>query len=67
MKLYLRDLFWLVLVAAVAIGWWADRSRQQKKFERVSEHVRYFAERNQLSICEVELGKELGILPLSKK
>jgi hypothetical protein len=27
MKLNLRDLFWLILVAAVATMWWMDRSR----------------------------------------
>jgi len=26
-KLNLRDLFWLVLVVALALGWWLDRSR----------------------------------------
>lgn len=27
MKLHLRDLFWLVLVCALMLGWWIDRSR----------------------------------------
>jgi len=27
MKLRLRDLFWLILVAAVGTMWWIDRSR----------------------------------------
>lgn len=27
----LRDLFWLVLVCALAVGWWADRSRLGRK------------------------------------
>jgi hypothetical protein len=27
MKLNLRDLFWLILVAAVATMWWMDRTR----------------------------------------
>jgi hypothetical protein len=26
-KLSLRDLFWLVLVCALALGWWLDRER----------------------------------------
>ena len=30
-KLALLDLFWLVLVAAVALGWWADRNRMARR------------------------------------
>jgi hypothetical protein len=32
LKLSLRDLFWLVLVCALAVGWWADRSRLRHEF-----------------------------------
>jgi hypothetical protein len=28
-KLHLRDLFWLVLVCALAVGWWVNRTRWQ--------------------------------------
>jgi len=34
MKLSLRDLFWLVLVCALSVGWWVERQRglaEQKK------------------------------------
>jgi hypothetical protein len=40
----MRDLLWLVLVAAVAVAWWVDRSWQAKKIKSlendlfVSEH-----------------------------
>ncbi|WP_254509375.1 hypothetical protein [Anatilimnocola floriformis] len=27
MKFTLRDLFWLVLVCAVTLGWWIDRAQ----------------------------------------
>jgi hypothetical protein len=27
MKFTLRDLFWLVLVCALAVGWWVDHAR----------------------------------------
>lgn len=30
-KLTIRDLFWLMLLAAVAIGWWLERSRALKQ------------------------------------
>lgn len=43
MKFNLRDLFWLVLIAAMAIGWWLDRQyvardgdrRERDALERV--------------------------------
>ena len=28
-QLSLRDLFWLVLVCALAVGWWAERARSR--------------------------------------
>lgn len=39
-KLYLRDLFWLVLVAAMAVGWWADRIRQKATFDAEIQRVK---------------------------
>jgi len=35
MKLTLRDLFWLVLVAALVLAWWLDRSRLSSEVERL--------------------------------
>ena len=32
-KLILRDFFWLILVAAVAVMWWMDRSELAKQLE----------------------------------
>jgi len=29
-QLTLRDLFWLVLVCALAVGWWVERQRAEK-------------------------------------
>jgi hypothetical protein len=29
-KLHLRDLFWLVLVCALAVGWWRERSHNRE-------------------------------------
>jgi hypothetical protein len=34
MKFTIRDLFWLVLVCALAVGWWVDR----RNF-RYTEHI----------------------------
>lgn len=28
----LRDLFWLVLVVALGLGWWLDRREQRKRW-----------------------------------
>lgn len=33
MKLNLRDLFWLTLVAALATGWWIDHARLTETIE----------------------------------
>jgi hypothetical protein len=33
-KLTLRDLFWLVLVCTMGLGWWLDRSHQAALAER---------------------------------
>ena len=30
-KFSLRDIFWMVLVAALALGWWTDRQAQSQK------------------------------------
>jgi hypothetical protein len=36
MKLGLRDLFWLLLVVAMAMGWWCDvYQRDLRSFERI--------------------------------
>ena len=35
MKLTLRDLFWLILIAAVACAWWLDHRRQAAEIERL--------------------------------
>lgn len=31
MKLSLRDLFWLMLVVALGLGWWLDRVQLRRK------------------------------------
>ena len=33
LKLTLRDLFWLVLVAACLCGWWVERSRLRAEID----------------------------------
>jgi hypothetical protein len=33
----LRDVFWLTLVVAVAMGWWADRKRLDGTIEKMEE------------------------------
>lgn len=32
----LRDLFWLVLVVGMALGWWVDRWQYERHFKQVS-------------------------------
>jgi hypothetical protein len=36
-KLTLRDLFWLVLVAAILCAWWLDHRRQATAIERLKD------------------------------
>jgi hypothetical protein len=31
-RLHLRDLFWLVLVAAMAVAWWLERKRSNEAY-----------------------------------
>ena len=38
-KLHLRDLFWLVLVAAILCGWWSSRSQSLTEIERLRSRV----------------------------
>lgn len=35
-QLSLRDLFWLLLVAGIALGWWMDRQRKEARHERLA-------------------------------
>jgi len=39
MKLTLRDLFWLVLVAALACAWWLDRARLASQIEDLERTI----------------------------
>mgnify|MGYP001049340994 CR=1 FL=1 len=34
-QLHLRDLFWLVLVSALAVGWWVERTRLLAEIDRL--------------------------------
>ena len=46
MKLTLRDLFLLTLIAAIVLGWWVDRSRLEASRNRAEidvEHERILA------------------------
>lgn len=39
MKLTLRDLFWLVLVCGMGLGWWVNRSSQNHKWQKLREAI----------------------------
>lgn len=43
-KFSLRDLFWLTLVFALAVGWWADRGQldewHRRRFDGLSRQVK---------------------------
>jgi hypothetical protein len=36
-KLNLRDLFWLVVVVAMGVGWWIDSSRKSSRCKQLQD------------------------------
>jgi hypothetical protein len=38
-KLHLRDVFWLVLVCALVVGWWGDRGRVSAELSKVMRAI----------------------------
>jgi hypothetical protein len=38
-RVTLRDLFWLVLVAAMGLGWWVERAQLKQRLERDTRHI----------------------------
>ncbi len=38
-KLSLRDFFWLIVVAALAVAWWIDHRRQAAESARQAEEI----------------------------
>jgi hypothetical protein len=52
-QLSLRDLFWLVLVCGLVVGWWVDRSRQSADSLRRGELIRTLIEHLRLNHREV--------------
>jgi hypothetical protein len=48
-KVTIRDLFWLVLMAALALGWWLDRTRQAAKHEQFRAKIRSVLETHGLT------------------
>ena len=45
-KLTLRDLFWLLLLVAVAVGWWLERSEVQQQLARFRAEVPWLSQPN---------------------
>jgi hypothetical protein len=43
-KLTLRDLFWLVLVVAMGLGWWADQQRKNRWLKEMDREYKEFRE-----------------------
>jgi hypothetical protein len=40
----LREFFWLVLVVALALGWWADQSRITKRVSELDDQKESYSE-----------------------
>jgi hypothetical protein len=43
LRFTIRDLFWLTLVVAMAVGWWIDRSWQADDAQFMRTHLRGIA------------------------
>ena len=40
LRFTIRDLFWLTLVAALAVGWWLDASRRSEELDALKSQLR---------------------------
>jgi hypothetical protein len=59
-KLNLRDLFWLVLIVALAVGWWLDRRSQEQRLSLL-ENVVGRKPGSNTSVAElIEINQQLG-------
>lgn len=53
---YLRDLFWLVLVAAIGLAWWMDQDRIRREMQRL-QAIPVKSAVVKLSVAEAELAQ----------
>jgi uncharacterized coiled-coil protein SlyX len=66
-KLHLRDLFWLVLVAALGCGWWLDRSRMAAKEAAANERESTLEDRASALVGRLELEAALQANTIAQK
>ena len=62
----IRDVLWLMVVAAVVAAWWADRSAlitEARKQADEAANERFAAERQRLRAMLMEMGAALGKIP----
>jgi len=59
LRFTIRDLFWLLLVAALAVGWWLDHKHAEEA--NVNQALQLESDKSQLT----EMRKELGIISRS--
>jgi hypothetical protein len=55
-QLTLRDLFWLVLVCGLALGWWVDHRAASIEHERLTEDLKWWATKG---LSDVGIGMEV--------
>ena len=58
---YLRDVFWLVLVVAIGLGWWMDQDRIRSEVQRLQAIPVKSAE-GKLNVAEAEFAQAKEII-----
>lgn len=62
LQLPLRDLFWLILIAALGLGWWVDRIKLRQEFATLEKERTALQElvklRREMESANVELAVE---------
>jgi hypothetical protein len=58
---HLRDVFWLVLVVAIGLGWWMDQDRIRREVQRLQAIPVKSAQAN-LAVAEAEFAQAKEII-----
>jgi hypothetical protein len=51
-QLSLRELFWLITVMGLSIGWWLDHEKLARSLTDISEKYKYVPREFQVTVCD---------------